>query len=538
MSAPESTAGFAVSRAEFLKLAALGGAGLALAGIAGGVHPNMVFAAGKDSVVITHLGDPKGWCPDTTADDYAYAPEQNMFHRLTKLDVGKKAIPDAAESWDISDDAMTITFHLRQDLKWSDGEPLTSADAQYTFQTLKDTPEYYLCSSLQAIDTIEAPDDYTLVFNMKQPDMSLINNIGWYGGFILPKHIYDNGVGWVDNEAAKLTGTPVTSGPYKLKEYKQGQSITLEANEEYYQVPKIKTLIYSIIADPSTQVQAIQNAETDVLETIPEANVPTLQGDPSLRLVENIYPSPIRLIFNCTRSERHLDDPAVRTALAMCIDRDAISKKAFGGIRPPETHFYPSLYADYSNDKDVAPAYDPEGAQKLLEQAGYTKNENGNYIEGLTIDAFSQAGCDETAKLLASSWSSAGLQCEVVMSEFNAWNDKVAVQHDFDIEMQGGFMGPDAYALKFRLGTGTASNYGGYSSEEFDKLLDEANATPDDAKRQDLYKQAQTILSQDVPYVPLVGFTGYDAYAAELKNIPADGVDKWGWQEWTYAEWA
>lgn len=528
-----------VSRAGFLKLAGVSAAAFALGDLSGIVDPSKVIAADNDTVIVMASGDPMSWCPDPTADDNAYDMVQNMFHRLTKLDAGKKAIPDAAESWDVSDDALTITFHLRQDLKWTDGEPLTAADAEYTFSTIKSHPDYYLNATLASVDSFEATDDYTLVFHMSRPDMSITSTVGWYAGFILPKHVYDvEGVEWADNDAAKLTGIPVTSGPYKLAEYRQGESITLEANEDYYQVPKIKRLVYSIIADPSTAVQALQNGEIDYMHDVPSSNVVDLQNDPTLTMALNEYPSPVRMIINTTRSEFHLDDPAVRRAIAMCVDRDSISQKAYAGVMPPETHFYPSIYSEYSNDVDVAPAFDPEGAKQVLEDAGYTADADGNYITGLTIDAFQSAGYEECAKLIASQLSEIGLQTTVIMSETNAWSQKVGQQRDFNMEIQSGFMGPDPYALKNRFGTGTASNYSGWSNEEFDNLCDTANATADEAERADLYKQAQTILSQELPYVPICAYASYDAYASTLTNVPNDGTDKWGWQEWTYAEWA
>ena len=501
--------------------------------------PGVALASGKDSVVITHGGDPLSWCPDVSAHDNAYHIVQNMFHRLGKLDTNLEVIPDAAESWDVADDAMSVTFHLRHDLFWSDGEPLTSADVVYTYETIKASERYYLRSRLEGVESFEAPDDYTVIFHMSAPNMAILGTVSWYACFILPKHVYDvEGVTWEDNEAAKLGGTPVTSGPYTLESYVQGQSITLSANESYYQVPAIKKLIYTIISDPATQVQAIQNAETDVLEEVPSANVATLQADPSLRMTLIQAATPNRLVFNVTRTDKHLDDPAVRQAIAMCVDRDAISQKAYGGVMPPETHYYPSLLAAYSNDVDVAPAFDPQGARSVLEQAGYAADADGNYITGLTIDAYAQQGNDQAAKLIAADMAKAGLPCEVIISEMNAFTDKITKQRDFYLEIQNGFLGPDPYALKNRLGTGAPSNYGSYSNPAFDELTEQANATADDAKRAELYKQAQRELSLDIPYAPIVGYAAYTAYAAELKDTPGDGAGRWGGQEWAYASWA
>ncbi len=526
-----------ITRRQLVKAALAAGVSLAGASFIS-FNGQTALAAGNDTVILQAGGDPQGWCPDVTPDDNGYYAMQNIYHRLTKLDVTRSCIPDAAESWDVSDDGLTITFHLRQDLKWTDGEPLTSEDVVFTFQGIKDNAQCYLHTTMTNVDTFEAPDDYTVVFNLVKPDMSMISTIGWYAGFIMPKHIYDvEGVEWNDNENSLLTNIPVTSGPFKVVGYTQGQSIELEANEEYFHVPAIKHLIYSIITDDTTAVQALLNAEIDVLLNVPTPSVEQVKADPSLRIVERPDQTPTRMIFNTLRTERHLDDPAVRRAICMCVNRDDISAKAFGGINPPEVAFYPAQWGVWSNTEDVAPAYDPEGAKAVLEEAGYTPDENGNYITGFTIDTFSSTGNEECAKLIAAEMTAIGLPCEVVLSEMNAWSDKVGQQHDFDIEIQSGFLGPDAYALKLRWGTGVASNYGSYSNPEFDELCEEANATADDDKRAELYRQAQTILSQDLPYVNIVSALYNDAYAAGLINTGADGAGKWAGVEWTYAEW-
>ncbi len=530
-----------VSRREFVGL--MGAASLAAAGAAGIASgpgmANVAFADGGDTVIVTQTGDPASWCPDVLADDNAWPIVQNMFNRLAKLDVNSQVVPDAAESWETSDDALAITYHLRQDLVWSDGEPLTAQDAVYTFQYIKDHPECYVSANLQNVASFEAPDDYTFVINLNAPDMSLVGTLAWYACFIMPKHIYDvEGVLWENNDAAQLVNTPVTSGPYKLSEYVPGQSISLVANENYWHVPAIPNLIYSIITDDSTAVQALQNGETDLLKKVPSAYIDSVLADPNIRMVLQQDPSPYRIIFNLNRTERHLDDVNVRRAIAMCIDREAICEKALGGVSVPEVAFYPTIAGEYSNQEDVAPAYDPEGARKLLEDSGYVADENGYFITGFTIDAFSGTEYEQVSRLLASNMDAIGLQCEVNMSEMNAWSDKVSVQRDFDIELQAGFMGPDAYAMMSRLGTDFASNYGFYSNPDFDDLCNQANATGDDAERADLYRQAQAILAEDLPYLPLATWSIYYAYAAGLVNTGSDGAGQWGKEEWTFAEWS
>lgn len=159
------------------------------------------------------------------------------------------------------------------------------------------------------------------MFKLKYPDVSLVANLGWYASFVLPKHIFDNGQEWEDNIATKEM--PIGSGPFKLLKFKQGESVTLEANKNYFMgAPKVDNVIFTIIPDNATAVQALVNGEIDVLENVPAANNRELLANPQLRLVFNEYPSPMRIVFNM-RNEK-VKDVHLRRAIA-----SAINKKKF-----------------------------------------------------------------------------------------------------------------------------------------------------------------------------------------------------------------
>ncbi len=114
--------------------------------------------------------------PDTVADDSYFPVAINIFNRLVKLDIQSNVIPDAAESWEVSDDGLTITFHLRNDLQWTDGEKLTAEDAAYTYTYIKENNSCFFSSYLAAVDNIEATDDTTVVFHMTTPDIALVTS--------------------------------------------------------------------------------------------------------------------------------------------------------------------------------------------------------------------------------------------------------------------------------------------------------------------------------------------------------------------------
>ena len=252
-----------------------------------------------------------------------------------------------------------------------------------------------MSSRLQIVDSIETPDENTVVFNMNEADVSFIADLGWYGTFILPEHVFNNGQPWEENPASM---EPIGSGPFKLSEFKQGESITIVANPDYHEgAPKLDKVIFTIIPDDATAVQALINGEIDVLETVPAANVDELMANENIRMELNEYPSPMRIIFNLNNDL--VSDVNVRRAIATAIDKEEISEKIYNGVQKPEYNMYPSLIEWASNSEDTSPKLNIEEAKKILEDAGYTKDADGFYIRGLTIDVFDSGGYPDAANL-------------------------------------------------------------------------------------------------------------------------------------------
>lgn len=492
---------------------------------------------GKESknekvLIVRSGGDPMSFNPDTIADDNAYAIVQNIFNRLVKLDSSKQIIPDLAKDWEVSGDGLAITFHLKDNAKWHDGKPVTSKDVKYTFDTIKENKTYYFNSRLDIVNSIEVPDDHTVVFKLNDPDVSFIADLGWYATFILPEHVFNNGQSWEDNPASK---EPIGSGPFKFSEFKQGVNISLIPNKDYHDgAPKLDKLVFSIIPDEQTAIQALINGEIDVYENVPSSSVDQMKANGKIRMALNEYPSPARIIFNLKNET--LADVHLRKAIATAINKEEISKKVYNGVQIPEYSMYPSLIDWAANTEEVSPQFNIDEAKKILENAGYKKDANGFYVTGITLDVFEGSGYPDMANLMKATLAEAGIGIELKVSEFNAWNQKVSVERDFMIEMQGGFMGPDPAALAKRYGTGVGSNYGEYSNPKFDELTAKGAATGDQEMRAQYYKEAQAILAEDLPFVPIVTYAGYDANNASYVNLPIDGAGKWGWQEYTYTD--
>lgn len=484
-------------------------------------------------LIVRHHGDPMSWDPDKLPDDNGYPIFQNLFNRLVKLDASKQIIPDLAESWDISEDGKEITFHLRKEAKWHDGEKVTAEDVKYTFEKIKSDAAYFMNTKFQNIEAFDVIDENTIRFQLKEPDMSLLAELGWYSTFILPKHVLDNGKPWEDNEAVR--SKPIGSGPFKLESHVQGESITIVKNEEYWEgAPKLDKIVYSIIPDDATAVQALINGELDFLENVPAANTDQLLQDENIRMELNRYPSPMRLIFNMKNEK--LQDVAVRKAISLAINREEISQKVFHGFQKPEYSMYPSLIETYANTEDVSPQFNIDEATRTLEEAGYKKDKDGYYIRGLQLEVFEGGGYPDAAKLIEASLKKAGIEVKINVSEYNAWAEKVGTNHDYVMELQGGFMGPDPSALEARYATEKSNNWSQYSNPEFDKLVAQANMESDLTKRAELYKKAQKILADEAVFVPIIEFASYDANSNRYTNLPIDGEGKWGWAEFTFTE--
>ena len=148
--------------------------------------------------IVAVSGEPNTLNPDTYSDDYNYDMAQNIFNRIVKLNNNYEVLPDLAETWEVSEDALTYTFHLVDNATWHDGEPVTAADAKYTYDTI--VAENYANANVFAyVDEIVAEDDTTLVFKMSQPDASFLSNLAWYGTFVLPQHILE-GQDWTTSD--------------------------------------------------------------------------------------------------------------------------------------------------------------------------------------------------------------------------------------------------------------------------------------------------------------------------------------------------
>lgn len=207
----------------------------------------------------------------------------------------------------------------------------------------------------------------------------------------------------------------------------------------------------------------------------------------------------------------------------MAIDRDQIVSTALGGFGTAENRFYPSVIEWASNPDAVAPAFDVEGANALLDGAGLALDGDSRFsLQLLYFTGWQEAA--DTATVLREQLAAIGVDIELVLLEYAAWEEQMAAG-DFDISLQGGFQGPDPANLALRWGTGNTLNRWGYSSPEFDDLLVQGHSAATQEDRAPFYFDAQAIVATDLPSIPLGLQTFFAGFTSRLSGVWLDGED-------------
>ena len=484
--------------------------------------------------IVQESGEPSTLNPDAISDDYNYAIAQNIFSRLIKLTNDYTIVADLADLPEVSDDALTYTFHLNENARWHDGEPCTSADVLYTFNTIIEE-QYAFASVFANVAEITAPDDYTVVFTMSQADGSFLSNLAWYGTFILPEHILKD-QDWLTGDFAQ---NPVGTGPFKFDSWNKGTDVQLVRNDDYFgDTPYLDRVIYTIIPDSTTAYQAWLNNEVDYIESnvIPTSDLQGIIDDTdTYTTVVQSWPSPWYIAFNLESGP--FSDPLVREAVAYGVDRDDVSTKATNGFKPAAQYYIPDIYTDAVNPDAAEPSYDPEKAMELLEEAGYTKDSDGYYFE-TTFTVMS--GFDDCVKVIVDNLDKIGIKATMDVLDYNIWVEQCMDDYDFEITMLGGFQGPDVLGAGRRWVTDGSTNIPRYSNAEVDELYSKALATSSDDERNEYMKEIQTYLAEDIPMICVLTYADNQPIKNYIHGYPyfseADGgsKEKCGFSELTY----
>lgn len=477
--------------------------------------------------VVSVAREPATYNPDAVSDDGNLPVVHNVFNKLVKINGSDQVVPDLAESWEFSEDGTSVTFHLHENVKWHDGEPFTAEDVKWTIEQIQ-SAEGFAAGSLADIVEITCPDANTVEMKLAGPNSGIVSSLAWNGTFIMPKHLYE-GTDWLENETNQ---SPVGTGPFKFVEHKAGQSVTLEKNADFWgEKPHLDKVIITIIPDQNTAYQAWLNGEVDELRNgVPANELSKYENNSDYVVYDKLWPNRGYLLFNV--NEGPFADLKVRQAVAYGIDRDEINEKALKNQGMKAEYFISPLF-DWALDRNIKlPERDVEKAKQLLEEAGYTADENGIYFT-TTIDHF--PGFEDVVEVVKANFKEIGIELEINSMDDASYDDKVWFGHDFEITILGGYQGPDISAIANRFGENGSINLGEYKNGRLNELFAEGvvKSTPED--RAVVYKEVQKILSEDLPAVFYNEKGTKIVTKAYVKGHPAGEVsDKASEVEFTY----
>lgn len=460
-----------------------------------------VVAAADSTLVVALSYAPKFLNINYDFDGANYFIVDNIFDRLITYDVNYNFIGELAESWTVSDDGLTYTFHLRPGVKWHDGEPFTSSDVVWTIESLFEE-EGYGAAAVPGVVKVEAIDDLTVALELERPDSTFLHSLARrYGFTILPKHLYEG----TDPRENPQNWEPIGTGPFRFVEMVAGSHVTLEANEDYFLgAPRIKNLVFRTFMDMSAAVAALEAGEVQFLSSAPPfPETIRLMSTPGIATGAVQSEILVWLGFNLTREP--LNDIRVRMAIAHAIDRDQIAELVYRDLLPASQTVYLSILTDYLDKTAKLPEYNPELAREILEEAGYTADSRGVRLH-LTYTGFRASvwGAQEIGDVMRQQLAEVGIDLTVEFYDFAVFAEKIQKNHDFDITWSGGPAGPHFSEFRNFVGSSGARNVMGYDNPEVDDLFAIGAGTTDDTLRRIAYQRIQRLIAADVPRLSLV----------------------------------
>lgn len=545
---------------------------------AGNQPPAGGGAADQSAVVIVVAEEPPSFNPVITDAGYDSLVMELVMLGLTDIDAQGNVFPELAaelpteENGGVTIDpeagTMDVTWKMRQDVKWSDGTPVTADDALFTLAAIQDPDTGTWIPGVDYIDSVDKVDDYAFTIHYNGIFPGYLTQLGGEQVVVWPAHYCDASQGF---SAWDCSREPLSNGPYILKDWMAGDHLTFVRNENYYVKgkPAIDRVIVRVVPDREVRKTMLLKGDADLDIWTTEPVIEDLKDAPNVKV--SISPENrwvMRIFFNLAAkgttdpaASPHpiLSDLRVRRAIRMAIDVDAISKEFyFGYAQPVWTEFFRPPYACNNIPR---PVFDPAAAAALLEAAGWTDTDGDGVrechgcktaeegykmeMEFITYSEFGEA-LELTQQLIAEMLGRIGVKLNLSVVEGSVlWaataDGGIEQSGNFDMDIwDDGYTGLDpAEYLQSYYSAGAAVpdmgyNYGRWVNADFEALLDETS-TLDQSARQEVFCKMATLLDEELPELLLFTVVNADAHSARLLGVQTSANDlvTWNAADWT-----
>jgi peptide/nickel transport system substrate-binding protein len=459
--------------------------------------------------------------PNIVQDDQAMRLAQMGFlSPLLAIDyIGgtSEMYPILAESWEVNEDATVFTFHLFHNISWHDGVKFTSADVLWTINKIVDESGFS-SNYFEDMQSIEAPDDYTVKITLNNPNAAFLNLLGgYYAPTILPKHLYE-GTDWTTNP---YNQAPIGTGPFKFVEWVKGHHTTFEAYDDYHLGrPYLDRIIFRAPVPYQTAIPMLRAGEVAMAGTnIPAAEAMQLAEDPDFQnylTPDNIL---IHVIFNPRREP--FDNYLVRKAICHAINiTDVTYRVTLGTCKPAEGYWFKDHWA--FNSSATQPEYDPTLAEQLLDQAGYPRDPGTGIRFSTTLGSHTNPFVDPCKPIIKEMLYQVGIDASLYTMTWPEYSEKVVTRKDYDLAFLGGICGPDPVEFEKFVMTGGYRNTPGYNNSRIDELMELGRSTSVISERAVYYQEVQQILSEYIPRLNVYEWYTPHIYSIDYGGMPED----------------
>lgn len=460
----------------------------------------------KTQVVIPLIADPGTMNPLNASSTAEVIMARVFFNGLCRYNTETyEPEPSLAERWDVSEDGLTWTFYLRQDVKWHDGVPFTAEDVKFSLDTFIN--DFRGSRFFSAVDSTEVVDPYTFQVNMSNPFPAfasyMINRF-----MVAPKHLLEGTD--IENNLEFNKTMPIGTGAYKMVEYTPGEQIICEANPDYFLgAPKIDRVIFKIMPDENTQIAQLKTGELDLVQ-LEAFNLPSVENDENISIFSSINSKWYALHLN--HNFPLFQDKRVRQGMAHAIDRDLLVESVLRGRgEPAGSPIIPQL--EWAHAADVKPyTYDKEKALALFAEAGWTDTNGDGLLDkdGQTFKFTLQVikgnpTVEQTCTILQQEFKDIGLDVDMKAYEFASWVTEVRDARTGDNMSQAWvcWMTPEAepdgnFGYFHSSAADGGSNFTSYKNAEVDQALEDGRYGLDQEVRKEAYHRFQEIIHDDV----------------------------------------
>lgn len=507
----------------------------------GSRQPTDTAPAYGDAILEGSIGDASNLIPMLAGDSASHSVAGLIFDGLVAYDPTLSHLePRLARSWEVSEDGLTITFNLRDDVRWQDGRPFSARDVEFGWRTITDpaTITAY-AEDYRQVESFEVLGDHRFRVSYREPFAPALAS--WGNLVVLPRHLLE---GRDINQASDFGRNPVGLGAYKFDSWESGRSITLLANRDYYRGrPHIDKVVYRIIPDLQTQFLELKSGGLDMMGLTPlqfSRQTVSTEFEKAFRKYKYLTNSYTYLGYNL--KNELFTDVRVRRALSHAIDKEEIVRAVLMGLgQPAASPYKPGTV--WVNERLEDLAFDPERSRALFEEAGWRDSDGDGVLDkdgrAFEFRILTNQGNEsrlKTATIIQRRLAEVGVSSEVRVVEWSAFINNFIDKRKFEAVVLGWSLSldPDQYDIWHSSKTGEKEfNFVSFADPEVDRLLEEGRRTFDAAERKQAYDRFQEILVEQQPYTFLYVAHSLPALNGRFMGIrPAPAGIAYNFKDW------